>query len=278
MEFTYKTWEIFCRELAVKKLISIPGKDVLNHQYETNYIVLKHDVETNVKKAYKIASIEKKYDHRGSYYVQAYLLNDSRNLELLHQMQKMGHEITYHYDVMDSNHGNLSDAIEEFEKYRRQFEQYGFPVKTVCQHGNPLIERKGYSSNRDFFRSSIVQEKYPYLADIMVDFPQKANTEYDYYSDAGRKFQKIYDPFTNDITKSNDKNEELEDLQDLLRNIDTGRNHIISMHPHRWTSSSADYFIKSTLFKGIKLVAKTLYKIPVFQKIMSRYYYLAKKI
>ena len=190
----------------------------------------------------------------------------------------MGHEISYHYDVMDSQKGKINAAIKEFEEHRQQFEQYGFPVKTVCQHGNPLIERKGYASNRDFFRSNIVQDKYPNMADIMVDFPKKANTEYNYYSDAGRKFQKIYDPFTNDIIKSDDKNEELEELEDLLRNIEVGRNHIISMHPHRWTSSSTGYFIKSTLFKGIKLVAKTLYKIPVFQKIMSRYYYLAKKI
>ncbi len=64
---------------------SIPTREILAST--ANYVVLKHDVETNVPKAYRLAAIEKKYGHRGSYYVQAYLLHDAANIRLLQEMQ-----------------------------------------------------------------------------------------------------------------------------------------------------------------------------------------------
>ena len=76
MEFKYNEWDKFCSNLKRMKLVSIPANEVKNQGFK--YIVLKHDVETNVFKALILASIEHKYGHRGSYYVQAYLLNDKK--------------------------------------------------------------------------------------------------------------------------------------------------------------------------------------------------------
>ena len=256
MKFTYKKWERFCEALSSEGRNSITAKDVLTGNCEANYIVLKHDVETAVDKAYKMAVIEKKYGHRGSYYVQAYLLENPKNVQTLVKMQEMGHEITYHYDVMDSNKGNVASAIKEFETNKELFEKNGFYLFTVCQHGNPIIERKGYASNRDFFRSNDVQKLYKNIADIMVDYPQKAHTEYNYYSDAGRRFQKIFDPFTNDIVNSDDKNLPYDDLNMLLASLQIDENHIISVHPHRWTKSSFIYSMKNLLFNIIKKTAQ----------------------
>jgi len=278
MRFTYKKWEMFCAALALRNRKSITAENILEHIQEEQYIVLKHDVETKVKKAYKMAVIEQKYGHRGSYYVQAYLLNDQKNIKLLQQMKRMGHEISYHHDVMDSNQGNTGHALQEFESNKNLFEKNGFQIKTVCQHGNPLVERKGYTSNRDFFRNSVIQNKYTDIADIMVDFPQKANTQYLYYSDTGRKFKRIFDPFTNDIVNSDDKNISFENLDELSRYMENDANHIISVHPHRWTRFSMVHVMKNAIFKMIKFIAKQLFRIKIFKKIMSRYYYLAKKI
>ena len=134
----------------------------------------------------------------------------------------------------------------------------------------------GYTSNRDFFRNEKVQALYPELCDIMVDFKEKKNTDYTYFSDAGRHFQLIYDPINNDVVSSDEKNVLYDDL-DLLINSLSG-NCIISTHPHRWESSSVRYILKAFVFKTVKAVAKTLVKIPFMKKFMSRFYYLAKKI
>ena len=281
MIFTYSYWDSFCEQLHNKGFHSIPAKLLMREKPASNYVVLKHDVETNVSNALKMAEIEHKWGHAGSYYVQAYLLEDDKNIAMLHQMQEMGHEISYHYDVMDANAGNISAAIVDFESKCELFEKNGFHLVTLCQHGNPIVERKGYASNRDFFRNEAVKMKFSLLTDIMVDFKEKAlgGTDYLYFSDAGRKFKSIYDPINNDLIPSDDKNIPFDNM-DLLWSFVTEQNAnaIISIHPHRWVKSKVKYIVKTVVFKIIKAVAKVLMKIPFMKKFMSKYYYLAKKI
>ena len=275
MTFVYKKWEQVCRFFKEKGVYSIPAQEVQGNADQ--YLVLKHDVETNVKRAYNIAKIEHKYGHRGSYYVQAYLLKNQKNLILLKKIQEMGHEISYHYDVMDSNKGDMEKALIEFEENRKSFEENGFLIKTVCQHGNPVIERKGYTSNRDFFRSERVQELYPNLSDIMVDYAQKKGLQYTYYSDAGRKFKLIFDPFNNDLVNSDDKNIVYENLESLLASINVEGGNIISIHPHRWTKLYITYLFHATFFYSAKFIAKILIKISFIKRILEKHYNLAKK-
>ena len=276
MIFNYKEWDEFCKALYESGRISIPACEVDSSTH--GYIVLKHDVETDVSRALELARIEHKYGHRGSYYVQAYLMDQSSNIDKLKQMQGMGHEISYHYDVMDSQKGDIDKAIIEFEDNRKKFEDNGFHIITVCQHGNPVVERVGYTSNRDFFRSDKVKNLYPDIADIMVNYKSKCHTEYTYYSDAGRRFSAIYDPINNDRIKSDDKNIKYEDLKEVFEAIQKDDNAILSTHPHRWCKSTAEYTLKNGIFRIIKSTAKALLQIPGMKKVMGKYYYLAKKI
>ncbi len=275
MIFVFSNWEEFCDRLLKLGINSIPASEVMAGK---KYLVLKHDVETDLPKAFEMAKIENKYGQRGSYYIQAYLLNEQKNIDLLKKMQKMGHEISYHHDVMDSNNGNIDNAIVEFENNRKKFENNGFSIKTVCQHGNPIVNRVGYTSNRDFFRSKIVQELYPSIADIMVNFKEKYNTDYIYYSDAGRHFCYIFDPLNNDIVNSDNKNIKYENLNEVINSFTRIDNIIISTHPHRWAKSKYEYIIKNCIFKTVRSVAKLLVNIPGMKRLMSRYYYLAKKM
>jgi len=276
MIFVHKYWEKFLKDLKNQGIKSIPAKEVSDSL--KTYLVLKHDVETDVKKAYELAKMEKEYNHRGSYYVQAYLLNDKENVKLLELMQDMGHEISYHYDVMDSNKGDIDKAMQEFEENKQMFEKYGFEICTVCQHGNPIVERIGYTSNRDFFRSEKVSETYSTICDIMVNYKDKYNTNYQYFSDAGRQFKLIYDPINNDIVNSDDKNIPFSNLDELIEGLSRDMGNIVSVHPHRWTHSAIIYVVKATTFKVVKVLAKTLIRIPFLKKIFSKYYYIAKKI
>ncbi len=281
MIFTFQYWENFCRTLHENSIHSIPAYHLMAEHPQVPYLVLKHDVETNVGNALKMAEIEHTYGHSCSYYVQAYLLEDAKNVAMLQKMQDMGHEISYHYDVMDSTGGDIPAAIAEFEKNCKLFAQKGFSLVTLCQHGNPVVERKGYHSNRDFFRNPQVKGLFPQMTDIMVDFKEMAcgTTDYLYFSDAGRKFKLIFDPITNDITPSDDKNTPFDTLDALLAFVkEKGANAIISTHPHRWVKSKVKYVLKTGVFKIVRGIAKLLMKIPFMKKLMSKYYYLAKKI
>lgn len=275
MIFVYKKWERFCAALAAAGRRSIPACEVTADM--PTYLVLKHDVETKVQNAYRMARIEQAHGHRGSYYVHAYLLRDEKNLAMLREMQNMGHEISYHHDVLDGSHGDMDKAIADFEQNRRFFEEKGFPIITVCQHGNPVMARVGYTSNRDFFRSERVRALYPHITDIMVNYATTVPTEYLYFSDAGRKFKLIYDPINNDLVKSDDQNIACRDLCAVQAMLATDRGNIISTHPHRWTRSAVLYEIKAGIFRLLRFAVKLLVKIPFMNKWMSRYYYLAKR-
>lgn len=192
-------------------------------------------------------------------------------------MQEWGNEISYHHDVMDSNQGNLDNAMEEFERNKQKFEEAGFIVETVCQHGNPIVNRKGYTSNRDFFRSDKVQKTYFNISDIMVNYSTVKDVSYTYYSDAGRKFKMIYDPFTNDLTYSEDRNISYNNLREVLTVLNDNACNIISTHPHRWTGSHFVYICQLLIFKIVKFAAKCLVKIPFCKKFIERHYDMAKK-
>ncbi len=277
MKCIIRTWERFCRASAQEGKRSIPASAVSENASSLPYLVLKHDVETKVEKAFRMAKIEQRYGHCGSYYVQAYLLDKPKNVALLQRMQAMGHEISYHYDVLDAAMGDYTAAAAEFERNLQRFRACGFPVTTVCQHGNPVVVRNGYTSNRDFFRNEETQLRYPVLADIMVDFPRKAHTSYLYFSDAGRALRLIADPLTNDRSPDKGEDKTLKDF-DALKPYLAQTNCIVSMHPHRWSANAAAWLCRSAVFFTVRQTARLLMKLPPCKKLMSRYFYLAKKI
>lgn len=277
MNLTFGLWTEFCKKLSDAGVLSIPAAQTLALTSESPFVVLKHDVETDVKKAFRMAQIEQKYGHCGSYYVQAYLLNDVKNVEMLRQMRDMGHEISYHFDVMDSNHGDLDAAITEFDANLTRFRNAGFDIVTLCQHGNPVVERVGYTSNRDFFRSDSVRAAYPELCDIMVNYPDRVKRPYLYFSDAGRQFHLIYDPINNDREPSEDRDIACADLNEVFAAFCGKENAIVSVHPHRYAKSAFLYAIKAFAFRVIRGTAKLLVKIPACKRLMGRFYFLAKK-
>lgn len=161
--FYYKNWERFCEALSKCGVTLCTAEQSLKLPKTERFVVLKHDVETFVPNAHRLASIEHKYGICGSYYVQAYLMSDSKNIALLKEMQSWGHEISYHYDVLDAHAGDYKAAEEDFIKYSKVFADNGFRYGTICQHGNPVKKRVGYTSNRDFFRNQEIRSHYPDL-------------------------------------------------------------------------------------------------------------------
>lgn len=274
--FIYKDWERFCRKLDKAGIHSMTADKKLKNS-DKEFLILKHDVETNPKKALKLAEIEAKYGHKGTYYFQFYLIESFKNIEILNKIKALGHEVSYHHDVMDANGGDIEKAIDNFKNSINVFKNNGFEIETVCQHGNPIVNRIGYFSNRDFFRNEKVKEMFSDISEIMVDYKTRININYKYISDAGYKWKVIFDPETNDITDSEDKNVCLDNLDNVFNFIKKEKAVILSTHPHRWYKNKTNAFLKDGLFRLIKKFAKFAIKIPMVKKIMEKFYFLAKK-
>lgn len=271
--FIYSIWDEICQDIS-QNYNTITVDRILEQVSETKWIVVKHDVETNVQKALELAKIEAKYNIKATYFVQADLLE--QNSEILHQIQAFGHEVTYHYDVLDANGGDYKKATDEFIQNIKLFEKYGFSVNTVCPHGNPVMIRDGWNSNKDFFRNKRVKDSFSNILDMVVDLPNRVDYNYTYISDAGYGFKEIVNISDNDIKNTGDI--DIENHKELLKLINLKNNVIISTHPHRWEKNSLIFMKNVYLFRVLRIIARTLSKIPILKNIISRYYYLAKKI
>lgn len=276
--FVYEEWENFCRRLSDKAVYAVTAEYLLKRNSEQGFVVLKHDVETNPKKALKLALIEHKYGHKGTYYVQAYLLKQEKNIKILRKIQDMGHEVSYHHDVMDSNAGDLKKAEIEFISNCELFRKNGFEIRTVCQHGNPIVKREGYHSNRDFFRNSEIENKFQDIAEIMVNYKARIKRAYMYISDAGYGWKLIFDPENNDIIDTEDKDIKIATLEEVEVYVDGKNSLILSVHPHRWSQNEFIANTRHKIFTLIKKNVKQVMRISVVKKILEKFYFLAKKI
>lgn len=276
--FTYKNWDWFCARINKSGYCCLRAMDI--HDLvckDKKFIVLKHDVEINPHKALALAEIEHSYNIQATYYIQAYLLKDSGNIKILQKINNLGHEVTYHYDVLDSNRGDWQKAIKEFEDNVSMFEGYGFKVNTVCPHGNPLMARNGWASNKDFFRNQEISKKYDKIIDVVINLPQKSGKQYLYISDTGYGWKLISDITNNDkIGAKPDIN--LKGFYEIKRLINEGNSVIISTHPHRWHRYSVVVRFRIFLFIVLRTSARLLMKVPFMIKLLGKFFYFAKKI
>ena len=268
--FVYSEWDKLCFEIS-SKYNCIRVDEIPSQPLNGAWISIKHDVETNVKKALKIAKIEKKHNIRATYFVQSYLLHD--NIDLLQIISGLGHEVSYHYDVLDSNHGNMDAAIREFSNTVSEFKEVGFEITTVCPHGNPLMQRDGWSSNKDFFRNKDVVNLYPNIFDVVVQAAEVVKSEFIYVSDAGYKWKLIANVDNNDLVNNGDLI-----IDNMIELVALHKKVVISSHPHRWSENYFVALFHLTFFKVIRFTAKYFARVGLFKKIMSKFYYLAKKI
>jgi hypothetical protein len=271
--FLFSQWEQFCREVS-QSYNCIRADEIFQVKGEKDWLVIKHDVEVAPLKALHMARIEAKYGIAATYYVQSYLLDESA--DIFKEIQNLGHELTYHYDVLDANNGDYDKALEEFQQTVDRFEEREFPVKTVCPHGNPVMKRCGWSSNKDFFRNSTIKEKYQNIFDIVVDLPKVFDEEVVYISDAGFGWKQIVNVDSNDVKNQGDI--DLKTISGVGKVLTSNTKVIVSSHPHRWENSLLKAYFNLFRFKLLRNAARFLVKIPFIKSILSRFYYLAKKI
>ena len=274
MRFTYGVWDRLCLAIAQHRK-TIRVDQILDQEAGQGWLAIKHDVETDVPKALALAKIEAKYGIVATYYVQADLVDAHHRL--LQEIQALGHEVSYHYDVLDANGGDRSQAVAEFDANLAKFRHYGFAVKSVCPHGNPVMIRHGWHSNKDFFRDPSIAQRYPDILDMVIALPTRLKESYRYISDAGYGFKQIVNIAENDRTQAQ-RDIPITDYEALLTHLMTPSPLILSTHPHRWERSAVRFVLRVYLFKVLRFTARLLSKIPLLKHLLSRYYYLAKKI
>jgi hypothetical protein len=222
-------------------------------------IILRHDVDRAVNRNLDMARLEHSYGIRSTYYFR--YVEETLKPEAIAQIAKMGHEIGFHYEVMDKANGDPDEAIkifkQELENLRIITEKIT-EINTVCMHGNPL---KSWS-NRDLWK------KYDFR-DFGITGEPYFSIDYNkvfYLTDTGRTWadRKIRVKDTIDRFRTGEDTghtgagynsiSSTDDVIQLIKNQKIPQICLL-VHPNRWCDDYGGW-AKELLFQNVKNIGK----------------------
>lgn len=230
-DFTLDKFQQICYSLEKNNYSSITLAEYMTATIlPEKYILMRHDIDRNPSKALETAKIEQDFNIKATYYFRT--VNDNLFCpEIITEVKKMGHEIGYHYEVLNECKGNYEDAIKLFESNLKKFEKL-CDVKTVCMHGQPLSKY----DNRDIWK------KYDYrdfgiLGEAYLSIDESVN----YLCDTGRNWN--FDHCLRDFIPNKTERIHVDSTNDLIELIESGEtsNFYILTHPERWSSNGFEW-------------------------------------
>jgi len=236
-DFTLKKYAKLCDAIKNSKYVVLTFEEYFKHLKQSNIenvIILRHDIDENVRYAVDMANVENKYNLKATYYVR--MRKKTYIPEKIDTIASYGHEIGYHYETLDKSNGNFEEAIKMFSEELFIFRKK-YKVQTACMHGNPLSKY----DNRDIWKKCKLWDfnllGEPYLS---LDYDKVT-----YFSDSGRTWNsgnknKIKDVLLN---KKDSPRVQIKDTDDMINLIKDGnlKNICILTHPERWNKNLKDY-------------------------------------
>jgi len=236
LDFTLKKYEDLCKFFVSEKIHTLRmGEYLESKSCNRRNLIMRHDVDRYPASALEIAKIENRWNIVSSFY---FRMKKSVFIpSLIKDILSLGHEIGYHYEVVDKAEGDLEKAIEIFAGELEEFRKI-CDVKTIAMHGNPLSkwDNKVIWSKYDFKDYGIIGE--PYLS---IDYSKVV-----YLSDTGRSWVtgrhkvKDYAPGFHEQLRVASTDE----LMDFLRKCD--QDVCLLAHPNRWSANWHDYIYQWT--------------------------------
>ncbi len=152
-----------------------------------NFIILRHDVDDNIKYAVTMADMENSFGVYSTYYIR----RKPRvwKPKMISYIASLGHEIGYHYEVLSAAKGDIKKAKNIFLRELIQLRKYA-EVSTCCMHGNIFSKW----DNRDFWKI----ESLSSYGLTMEAYLSLSNFDIYYFSDSGYTWSNkycVYDHF-----------------------------------------------------------------------------------
>lgn len=136
MEFTYDAYTIMISEL---RRHGYQFADYRDHDKYDKCVILRHDVDYSLEKAYQLAALEYKLNVHSTYMILVssgfYNIISKQTQEILKDILKMGHHIGLHFDEANYNTQDMNAlkeyALEEVEVLKRWT---GTDVAVISMH------------------------------------------------------------------------------------------------------------------------------------------------
>ena len=159
-----------------------------------NFVLNRHDVDFSVENALQIAQIESKFEAKSTYFLllhsEFYSFLEKKNLDLIKEIHRLGHDIGLHFDSRFYNIKNKQDLENKiiFEKDILEF-YLDINIKSFSFH------------NPSKFDLKFIDFKYGGLVNTYADFIQ-SKTEYCSDSNGYWRFDRMIDFIENNKYKS----------------------------------------------------------------------------
>ncbi len=202
-------------------------------------VILRHDVDARNRNSLIFATIQHKRNIKGSYYFR--MVPKSYDEGVIREIHDMGHEIGYHYETIDSCHGDIDKAYDEFRKNLDTLRKL-VPITTICMHGSPRspYDNRAIWNKYNYKELGIIGEPY-----FDIDFGRVA-----YLTDTGRRWNgsgvsvrdKVESPFKFNFRSTNDIIQNISQLPDQV---------MFTFHPQRWTNNPV-LWVRELVMQNIK--------------------------
>jgi len=230
-DFTLSKYEELCREMLTSGYeICTVASYLSGGNLGGKTVVLRHDVDSKVKKALRTAKLEHQIGINTTYYFR--MTRGVFQPHLIKAIANMGHEVGYHYEVLDKAKGDYAKSIRIFEQELMEFRKVA-EIGTICMHGNASVkwDNSDLWSKYDFRDFGLIGEAY-------LSFNGASVT---YLSDTGRTWGKHkfkdWRPSANDKKNGGDiVVSSTDDVIDLVKKGQIGSIYIL-MHPERWSNN-----------------------------------------
>ena len=160
IDFTFAKYKELCETIVESEYTTLTFTQYFSlKNIPEKFIILRHDVERQIEHALRMAKIENDLGIISTYYFR--MKEDVFKPEIIKEVADMGHEIGYHYEVLDKAKGDYERAIEIFEEELKKFRAI-CEVKTICMHGNPFSKwvNKDLWTKYNFEIFGIIGEPY----------------------------------------------------------------------------------------------------------------------
>lgn len=208
-------------------------------------VIIRHDVDKKPGNSLRLAEIEHEKGVQASYFFRIVL--ESLHVDKLVAIKRLGHEIGYHYEDMDTAKGDPHKAILSCEKNLEKLRKLA-QIDTICMHGSPLskYDNKDLWKHYDYRDYGIIGEPY-----FDLDYSKVF-----YITDTGRKWNnrdasirdKVDSPFEIEVRNT-------AHFIELIKAGMMPDQMMINTHPQRWNDEWVPWVIE-LVGQNVKNVAK----------------------
>ncbi len=252
-DFTLQKYKEICLSIVNSPFEPITVLKYLSTtELPKKFIILRHDVDRKPERAETMARLEYEMGIKSTYYFRKN--NNVFKPEIIKRISGMGHEIGYHYEVLDKAKGNIKKACSIFNEELKIFRDI-VDIKTVAMHGNPLT--RWINSN---FWKSYNLDKFGLRGEATISI---TDTNLIYYTDTGRSWNTM-ESNLKDFISANFKAlaQEVKNTDELIKLIlHSNDDHqlYLSVHPNRWNDDYKYWiaqFAKDYLENMVKLIIR----------------------